>query len=205
MTSVESSDGSEGIGRDQCRSLFAWDAGGGASPGIDGGGDSGVGGAENPAIVFDGTHASLIEVLRISATIAIPAIVGDIHENLRSVIGELANFVGEDGFIADENAELRASCVERTARSAVFKLAHLFCEASGKRKYRGERKIFAKGNEMHFVVARNPLALRSDQGCGIEQRRFLIRPGGIAADRAHDDRRIHMASDLAHGVAKFSI
>ena len=71
---------------------------------VDGGGDAGVGGAQDPAMVFDGAHAHHIQVLPGCAGVSIPAVVGNIDENVRAQIFELTNLISEDGFVADEGA-----------------------------------------------------------------------------------------------------
>ena len=58
-----------------------------------------------PAIIFDGAHAGLIQVLRVGAAVAIPSVVGNVHQELRALIGELADFIGKYRFVADEHAE----------------------------------------------------------------------------------------------------
>src|SRR4051812_10570831 len=104
MAGVERGDRSAGIRRDKCGSLLAGNTGSNASPGIDGRGHSSVGVTEEPAIVLNGTHTSLIQVLRICATVAIPAIIRNVHEDLRTLIGRLPDFIGENRFVADEHA-----------------------------------------------------------------------------------------------------
>ena len=67
-------------------------------------GDAGVGVAEHPAAIFDGAHAGHVEVLPGRAGVAVPAVVADVDQDLGAVEGELADFVGEDGLVADEDA-----------------------------------------------------------------------------------------------------
>ena len=62
---------------------------------IDGGGEAGVGIAQQPAIVFDGTHAGLVQVLGPCAGVAVPAVVGNIDEDLGAVGGKLTDFSGK--------------------------------------------------------------------------------------------------------------
>ncbi len=79
--------------------------------GRDGCGDSGVGGAENPAVVFDGAHANHVQVLPWGAGVAVPAVVGDVDQNFSAQLGELADLVAEDGLVADEGSVGVAVCV----------------------------------------------------------------------------------------------
>ena len=61
---------------------------------------------KQPAIVFDRSHARLVQMLRVRAAVAIPAVVGDVHENLRAIVRELTHFIGKYRLVADEDAEL---------------------------------------------------------------------------------------------------
>src|SRR5579864_2205625 len=132
MAGIESSNESTSIGCDQCRPLLAWNPRNHASPRVDGGGDSSVGGTEQPAVIFDGAHARLIQVLRVGAAVTVPSVVGNIYEHLRSLVGELADLVGENGFVADEQTKSFVSRIERTARDAVLKLSNFLCQAARK-------------------------------------------------------------------------
>src|SRR5579862_2244347 len=130
MPRVERGYRSERVGCDQSRLLLTRNASDDSSPGIDGGRDPGVGGAEQPAVVFDGAHAGLVQVLRVGATVAVPSVIGNVDEDLRALIGELADFVGEDGFVTDENAELFAAGIEGLARHSMSEFADFLGEAS---------------------------------------------------------------------------
>jgi len=56
----------------------ARDALGDAAQRVDGGGDSGIGVAEDPAAVFYSAHAGHVEVLPGGAGVSVPAVVGDV-------------------------------------------------------------------------------------------------------------------------------
>ena len=85
--------------------MWRGSGGGDAAVGIDGCGDAGVGGAKDPAVVFDGAHADHVEVLPGGAGVAVPAVVGDVDEDVaRLAVGELADLVAEDGLVADKDA-----------------------------------------------------------------------------------------------------
>ena len=75
-----------------------------AAIGIDDGGDAVVGVAQKPAAVFDGAHAGHVQVLPGRAGVAVPAIVADVDEDLGAELREVADFVGEDGLVTDEDA-----------------------------------------------------------------------------------------------------
>src|SRR5580700_8738136 len=53
--------------------LVARRGGGDSAEGIDGCGDAGVCGAQDPAVIFDGSHTNHVEVLPTSAGVAVPA------------------------------------------------------------------------------------------------------------------------------------
>ena len=60
-------------------------------------------------------------MLRISSAIAIPAIVGDIHQHLSAVFGELPDFVRENRFVADKNAEPGSTGIKRRCEKCLEK------------------------------------------------------------------------------------
>src|SRR5207302_6913614 len=94
--------------------------GGDSAVGIDGRGNSCVGGAENPAVIFDGAHANHVEVLPCGAGVAVPAVIGDVDQDIGALLGEMADFVAEDGFVADEGSVGVAACGEDGALLAGF-------------------------------------------------------------------------------------
>ena len=59
---------------------------------------------ENPATIFDGAHADHVEVLPWSAGVAVPGVVADVDEDFGAELGEVADFVGKHGLVADEDA-----------------------------------------------------------------------------------------------------
>src|SRR5271170_8421459 len=85
-------------------SLVARCCGGNSTEGVDGCGHSCVGGTKNPAMVFDGAHTDHIEVLPCGAGVAVPAVVGDVDQDIGPLLGEMADFVAKDRFVADEDA-----------------------------------------------------------------------------------------------------
>ena len=64
----------------------------------------GIGVAQQPAGIFHGTHARLLQVLSIGAAVPVPAVIGNVDENLRAVFGELPDVIGEYRFVADKDA-----------------------------------------------------------------------------------------------------
>ena len=69
-------------------SLVARSGGGDSAVRIDGRSHSCVGGAKNPAVVFDGAHTDHVEVLPGGAGVAVPAVVGDVDEDVGPLLGE---------------------------------------------------------------------------------------------------------------------
>src|SRR5271157_5547485 len=102
------------------------------------------------------------------AAVAVPAVIRDIQQDLRALHRPLSDFVGKDGFIADRHSQSLPSGIQWRSRRASLKLSYFFGQPSGKAKQLRKRQIFTEGHEMHFVVASNPLALRADQGSGVE-------------------------------------
>ena len=66
--------------------------------------DPSVGVAQQPAAILDGAHARHVQVLPGRAGVAVPSVVADVHEDFGAVARELAHLVGENSFIADEDA-----------------------------------------------------------------------------------------------------
>ncbi len=62
---------------------------------IDGSGNSRVRGAQQPAVVLDGTHACDVQVLLGCPRVAKPAIIGDVDEYLSAMIGKLTHLARE--------------------------------------------------------------------------------------------------------------
>ncbi len=52
--------------------------------------------AQQPAVILDRPHPRHVQVLPGSAGVAIPAVVGDIHEYLRSILHEFPHLIGKD-------------------------------------------------------------------------------------------------------------
>jgi hypothetical protein len=55
----------------------------------------------------------LIQVLGIGAAVAVPAIVGNVHEYVSTETGRLADFVGKDRLVADEDSNEFTAGIER--------------------------------------------------------------------------------------------
>src|SRR5579863_9454662 len=143
-------------------------------------------------------------MLRIGATVAVPSVIGNVDENRRAPIGELAHFIGEYGFVADEQAEPLVSRIQRLARRAMLKLADLFRQAAGKRKYAWKRKVLSERHQMSLVVPRRPLAARTDQRGGVEERAGLRTRGRIrrGSDGSDDCPGVGVASHRTPGFAE---
>src|SRR5579883_3495993 len=157
----------EGVRSGECGASFARQAGHHAAVGVDGGGEAGVGVAQQPPAVLDGAHAGLVQMLRPGSGIAVPAIVGDVDEDLRALCRQLADFVGEDRFVADEDAKLLGSGPERGARGAARKVADSLGQASGESEDGGERDILAERHEVDLAVTAVPGAGGTDEGGGV--------------------------------------
>src|ERR1700733_2490437 len=110
-------------------------------------------------------------MLRVGAAVAVPAVVGNVHKNLRTLIRKLAHFARKNGFVTDENTDARAACVKRFARSAVLEFADFFRQTSGKREQARKWQILAEGYEVNFIVACGPLAGGANQSGGVKHLR----------------------------------
>src|SRR5580704_12762014 len=112
-------------------SLVARRGGGDTTVRVDGRGDAGVGGAQDPAVVLDGSHADHVEVLPTSTGVAVPAIVGDVDQNLCAIFDELADLVTEDGLVTDEGAVVVAAKWEDSARGTAIHVTGASGELAG--------------------------------------------------------------------------
>src|SRR6202521_3757139 len=162
MTRIEGRGVRQSIGSLQNNSHLAWYGCYDATIGIDGSSHSCIGITQQPSRIFDRAQASLCQVLRIRATIAVPAIVRNIHEYLGPVGGKLPDFIGKNGFIANENSDLVFTSLQGRSRRASGKVTDLLGESSSEAEYTFEGNIFAERDKMHFVVTPNPFARRTD-------------------------------------------
>ena len=69
--------------------------GGKATPGVDEGGEAGIGGAGQPAILLHGAEQRKMEMLYRSGTTVVPRVVADIDQNLGSLGHAVAGQFGE--------------------------------------------------------------------------------------------------------------
>ncbi len=173
--------------------------GGDATVGIDGCGDSGVGGTQNPAVIFDGAHADHVEVLPGGAGVAVPAVVGDVDQDFGSLLGELADLVAEDGLVADEGSVGVAAGGEDGALLAGIEEAYFVEEALCEEEEVLVGDVLAEGDEMHLVVAANearPAAMTKEAELNRMYPRSFV-GGAVDADVADDDRSVGSAGERA--------
>src|SRR5580704_5680701 len=145
-------------------------------------------------------------MLRVGAAVTVPAVIGDVHKNLRALIGKLAHFAGKNGFVTDEDTDALVSCVKRLARSTVLEFADFFGQTSGKREQTRKGQVLAEGYEVNFVVACSPFAGGADQCGGVKdlcgRRSRGCRRG---SDRTGYNPRPGLARHRAERVAKTRI
>src|SRR5271154_3858694 len=110
-------------------------------------------------------------MLRPGAAVAIPAVVGDIHQHIRSAQDKLPDLIGENGLVADECAQALVAGREWIVRFTALKLSNLFRQASGKSKQPRKGQELTEGHEVNLVVARSPFSLRADERGGIKHLR----------------------------------
>src|ERR1700744_492477 len=174
--------------RAQTGSQMPRQGGGDSAKGVDGCGDTRVGCAENPAVVFDGTHANHVEVLPCGAGVAVPAVVGDVDEYVGTLLGEMADLVTEDGFVADEDAVGVAAGGEDGAVRAWLEGAYFVEEIFGEEEEFFEGDVLAEGNEVHLVIVADEGAVGIDEGGSVVRRvAGFIGRVRLEADVADDD------------------
>src|SRR6202140_5469185 len=172
---------------------------------------------QQPPPILDRPHLCLLQVLLPCATVTVPSVIRNVHQNLRSLQRSLSYFVGKNRFIADKHPKPLPPRVQWHSRRASLKLSHFFGQSSGKGKHLRKRQIFTERHEMHFVVASNPLTLRTDQRGGIENLRassarafFAVVHGGVHsgvhgrrdANRSRHHPSSRLPPQLTHRIPK---
>src|SRR5207237_4730628 len=107
--------------------------------------------------VFHRAHARQIQQLAGRAVLAIPAIIRNIDEHLRSVGGELAHLIRKNFFVANKSPQHPAAALKNAALFPWDEVADVARKFIGKSKKPLEWNIFAEGHEMHFVVTGGPV------------------------------------------------
>src|SRR5271168_438940 len=157
----------EGVGSDQNGAAVRGDRGHDAAVGPDGDGEAGVGGAKNPAAILDGADAHLGQVLLERRGTAEPAIVGKVDEQASAAPGELADRVGDNGLVTDENGEASARQLADGKLLAGMKLANLRDDRVGKGEPAPPGNEFAEGDELDFVVGKDAVTGRVHENGGV--------------------------------------
>ena len=170
---------SECIGRDQRAAFFPRQPRHGPPIRIDRSRHAGISRTQNPAVILDRPHASLIEMLCVGAAVAIPAVIRYIHKNLCAVIRKLPHFIWKHRLVADENSQRRAARISGARDCPRSKLSDFFSQSAGKCEQLGKRQVFSERHQMHFVVAGRPIARRTHQRRRIENFRSGM-PFGFA-------------------------
>src|SRR4029077_15605364 len=129
---------------------LARDGGYNSPVGINRGSDAGIRIAQQPAAILHRAHARLFQMLRVRSAISVPAIVGDIHKDLRPIRRQPPDLIRKYRFIADEDPELAATGLKRGPGTPGGKIANLLGQSSGKAKDPFEGNILAKGNQVYF-------------------------------------------------------
>src|SRR5262249_14882349 len=143
-------------------------------------------------------------MLCIRPAVSVPAVVRNVHQHLCPFLRKLANFIGEDRLVADEDAQLLISGYECGARSAAGEVPDLLGEAAGESEHPLEWNVLAERHQVDFVVAAIPVALRIHQCCGIKNvSGLLVRQFGVLhANTSSDNPRVRTSSNLAEAIAK---
>jgi len=174
------------------------------SPGINRRRQSRIRRAQQPAIVFDGPHPSLLQVLLPCPAISIPAVIRDIHQHPGPIERKPSHFVGKNRLITDKGPDSFSASIQRLARCAMLKLPNLFRQPASESKYLRKRQILSKRHEVNFVIPPRPFPLRTHQRRRIENQRTL--PPALVrwrhSDRSHDHPVARLPSQFAHRIAK---
>src|ERR1035437_5420831 len=133
--------------------LVAWNALAHATVGVDSCRDAVVGVAKNPAAILNGAHARHVQVLPGSAGVSVPGVVADVDQHLGAEAGELADLVGKDRFITDEDSVAVTVQEKDLALLAAIEPGDFSGEFAGEEKQLLERNILTERNEVNLVVA----------------------------------------------------
>src|SRR5579872_824289 len=114
-------------------------------------------------------------MLRISAAVAIPAVIRDVHKNLRAVFRELPHFIREDRFITNKYAQLLIASLQWSPRLPAREVADFFSQSACEPKPIFERQVLTERHQVHFVVTGHELAVGADQRRRIEDLAWLLR------------------------------
>src|ERR1022692_5283924 len=134
MTRIEGGTRAESIRCLERGANFARRGGYDSSIRIDGSRHPRVRRREQPAVIFDGAHFGLLQMLVPGAAVAVPAVVRNIQQNLCALQRSLTHLVGKDRLVADERSQVFAAGLQWCVRSAVLKFSHFFSQSSRKLK-----------------------------------------------------------------------
>ena len=146
-------------------------------------------------------------MLGVGAAVTIPAVIGNVHKNLRALLHGLADLIWKDGFVANENSELCISSLQGHAGSATRKVAYIIGESSSKEEQPAKRNIFSERDKMNFVIARDQVRLRIKQRARVvSRRRHLVGMHGIALAQAPNQYpSIRLFRNIAQRIAKYRV
>ena len=138
------------------------------SVGIDGRGHAVVGIAQQPAPVLDGPHARHVQVLPGGAGVAVPPVIGDVHQDLGPVGGKVAHFIREHRLVADKHAvavRLAAAICDlhRLPAGSPFELPDFPGKFFGEEQQIFVGHEFAEGDKVDLVVAPNEPPVGGEQ------------------------------------------
>src|SRR5258705_2794896 len=99
-------------------------------------------------------------MLRISTTVAIPAVVRNIDKDPRAIGREAADLVWKNRFVADEDTQFLVSRWQRRPDYALRKISNFLGQTASESKQSLERHIFAERHQIDLCVARHPFTGR---------------------------------------------
>src|SRR5437868_3884269 len=115
-------------------------------------------------MIFDGAHTNHIQVLPGGARVTVPAIVGDVDQDIRAFPGETADLVAEDGLVTDEDSVGVAPAGEDFPLLAGFEETYFAEKTLCEEEELFVGDVLAEGNQMHLVVLAREGAVWGDEG-----------------------------------------
>src|SRR5580704_1873895 len=113
-------------------------------------------------------------MLRRSARSAEPAIVRNIYQELRAGKREAADFIRENRFVANVDAEWAVGNISHLIFRTMLKIADEAGQVLGKKEPIPPGHIFAEGDEMNFVVDKILRAARAEEYCAVVRARPAV-------------------------------
>src|SRR3984885_5869053 len=131
--------------------------------GVDDGRDAGVGITQQPAAIFDRTHARHVERLPRRAGVAVPAVVRDVDQHPGALLYEQPYLIAENLFVTDEDTKAVAIGGEDHAPPSMGHVAGRLGQVFGKGKKSLIRYVLSPRDQVNLVVTAGNCAIQAHE------------------------------------------